>query len=241
MYNTQGIVIRQIKYGETSVICKIFTFDFGIQSYIIKGVRNSKSKNKKANILFPGAVLDLVTYGQQQASMGYLKEFNLAAESIGYDNSVVVNCIQMFAVEVLDNFLIDHQEHQDIYIFYLKWLTYLQHLPDQALANAPIYYLINVGRMAGYSMPSHQLSSQYYGLQQVQHPYNPTDFHQVNDTEVQALQQIMEATTFEQAMAVQIDNATRRHILHTYLQFIEQQMPGFKPLKCLSVLHVVLS
>ena len=42
---TRGLVLSYIKYKETSIICKIFTESFGIQSYIINGIRNSKSKN----------------------------------------------------------------------------------------------------------------------------------------------------------------------------------------------------
>jgi DNA repair protein RecO (recombination protein O) len=41
---TRGIVLRAIKYSETSVIADIFTEQFGLRSYIISGVRTSKSK-----------------------------------------------------------------------------------------------------------------------------------------------------------------------------------------------------
>ncbi len=38
LHNTKGIVLRTVKYGETSVIVTIFTELFGIQSYIVNGV-----------------------------------------------------------------------------------------------------------------------------------------------------------------------------------------------------------
>ena len=45
-YKTKGIVLNFIKFKESSIICKIFTESFGLQSYIINGVRSSnKSKN----------------------------------------------------------------------------------------------------------------------------------------------------------------------------------------------------
>lgn len=241
MYTTQGIVLKQIKYGETSVICKIFTYDYGIQSYMIKGVRNIKSKYKKANILFPGAVLDLVTYQQQREGIAYLKEYNLAAESIQYDNSVIVNCIQLFAIELLDNLLVDHQEHQDMYIYYLKWIQYLQHVPDKLLANAPLYYLIQMGRMSGYSMPTNNIHHQYYALLHDGAEINRPVIGSMTVEEVQLLEQIMQTESFEVAMQIKMSNPSRRNILNNYLQFVEHQMPGFRPLKCMSVLHMVLS
>ena len=35
---TKGIVLNYIKYGDTSIICKIYTKLFGVQSYIINGI-----------------------------------------------------------------------------------------------------------------------------------------------------------------------------------------------------------
>lgn len=46
IYSTKGIVLRTIKYGETSVIASIFTESFGVQSYIVNGVRTSGKKKQ---------------------------------------------------------------------------------------------------------------------------------------------------------------------------------------------------
>ncbi len=42
---TRGLFLSHIKYGETSIICKIFTESLGLQSFIVNGIRKSKSKN----------------------------------------------------------------------------------------------------------------------------------------------------------------------------------------------------
>ena len=55
-----GIVLNYIKYGDTSIICKIYTEQYGLQSYIINGVRNSKSKN--IGLFQPLNILDMVVY-----------------------------------------------------------------------------------------------------------------------------------------------------------------------------------
>lgn len=46
MESTKGIVLHYYKYSESSVIVKIFTEESGLQTYVLKGVRNKKSKNK---------------------------------------------------------------------------------------------------------------------------------------------------------------------------------------------------
>ena len=44
VHKTKGIVLRTVKYGETSVIVTILTELFGLQSYLVNGVRTSSGK-----------------------------------------------------------------------------------------------------------------------------------------------------------------------------------------------------
>ena len=45
-YESKAIVLNYIKHGETSIITKVFTREFGVQSFIVKGVRSKKSRKK---------------------------------------------------------------------------------------------------------------------------------------------------------------------------------------------------
>ena len=72
---TKGIVLNYIKYGDTSIICKIYTKSFGVQSYIINGIRNSKSKN--IGLYQPLNILDLVVYNKKNSGLNRIKESKL--------------------------------------------------------------------------------------------------------------------------------------------------------------------
>jgi DNA repair protein RecO (recombination protein O) len=60
---TEAIVLRSMKYGETSRILTLYTRDFGLMSVIVKGARSSKPKF--------GASLDLMSHC---ATVIYTKE-----------------------------------------------------------------------------------------------------------------------------------------------------------------------
>ena len=45
-YECRAISLLSYKYGEGSVIAKIFTEEFGLKSYSIKRSKSKKSKNK---------------------------------------------------------------------------------------------------------------------------------------------------------------------------------------------------
>ena len=59
IHKTKGIVLRAVKYGETSLVVTIFTELFGLQSYLVNGVRTpTKKGTAKANLFQPAAMLE---------------------------------------------------------------------------------------------------------------------------------------------------------------------------------------
>ena len=74
-HKSKGIVLRAIKYGETSLVVTIFTELFGLQTYMVNGVRTTKKSSAKANHFQPGAILDMVVYHSDQKPMQRIKEF----------------------------------------------------------------------------------------------------------------------------------------------------------------------
>ena len=65
----QGIVLQSIRYGDTSLIVKVFTRNYGLKSYMVKGAFNRSSKNRVA--LFQN--LNLINYiGVEKTNKGTL-------------------------------------------------------------------------------------------------------------------------------------------------------------------------
>jgi len=75
-------VLHQVNYGESSVVTKIYTELFGLQSYMINGVRSKKARIK-SNILQPLSVLDMDVYNRDNVSLVDINEE--AIENISSD------------------------------------------------------------------------------------------------------------------------------------------------------------
>jgi DNA repair protein RecO (recombination protein O) len=78
LQKTKGIVLRSVKYGETSLITTVFTEYFGIQAYMIKGVRTTKKASNRAGLLQPATLLELVVHQQPQKTLEHPREFQLS-------------------------------------------------------------------------------------------------------------------------------------------------------------------
>lgn len=241
--DTLGIVLRVTKYGDTSLICKVFTAALGIQSYIIKGVRNSKSASKNPNILFAGSVLDMIVYRYPHKTLNYVKEYHLESSFGKLNDSVIKNCVRMFCVEVLDNILTDDQEHLDIFDFYQSYLSDLQAFTDNQIANAPLYFATQIGNMAGYGIHENYSSvSCWFNVGEGRFSYHTGNTTQVlTKEESMHLFKLLQYKDIHSFMKHSITNSSRRNIMAAYLEFLSFHAPNFKEIKCLAVLNVVLS
>src|SRR6516225_7700395 len=101
-HKTKGIVLRTVKYGETSLIISIYTEIFGLQSYLVNGVRKSTSKGAgRANILQPAALLELVVYQNPLKNLQRIREFRYAEVYHHIFFDVFRNAVALFMVELL--------------------------------------------------------------------------------------------------------------------------------------------
>src|SRR6188768_954982 len=100
---TQSLVLRSIKYGETSLISTQFTRIYGIQAYMVQGVRatSAKGRSSRAGLLQPGMLLDITAYHKPQSNLQRLKEFSPTVIYCSIHEEVVKNCVALYSAELL--------------------------------------------------------------------------------------------------------------------------------------------
>ena len=118
LHKTKGIVLRTVKYGETSVIVTVFTEFFGVQSYLVNGVRTSTKKGSgKANLFQPAAILDLVVYHNELKHLNRIKEFKWGFLYQHILSDVQKNAVALFMVELLTKCLKQPEPNPDLFQF----------------------------------------------------------------------------------------------------------------------------
>ena len=76
-YKTQGLVLSYIKYQEHSIIVRIYTVAFGLQSYLVRSVRKSASKRMQIGYFYPLVPLDMIVSHRPQRGLQQLHEVRL--------------------------------------------------------------------------------------------------------------------------------------------------------------------
>src|SRR6185436_14709858 len=101
LHKTRGIVFRFTRYGETSIIVTMFTELFGLQTYIVNGVRSKSAKNKIA-LYQPLTLLDLVVYHKDNAPILRIKELQCAHPFQSLTEDVKKSTLALFLNELLN-------------------------------------------------------------------------------------------------------------------------------------------
>lgn len=76
LHKLRGIVLRTTPYSDSSVIVRIFTDHFGMQSYIINGVRKKKA-SITPTMLQPLMLVEIEAYQREQGGLQRLRELRL--------------------------------------------------------------------------------------------------------------------------------------------------------------------
>src|SRR6266581_1556883 len=101
LHKTRGIVFRFTKYGETSIIVNVFTELFGLQGYIVNGVR-SKTNRSTIALYQPLTLLDMVVYHRANANLNRLKEVKCLHPFQSLSMDMKKSAISIFINEVLN-------------------------------------------------------------------------------------------------------------------------------------------
>src|SRR5688572_5530680 len=150
-FHTKGIVLRTVKYGETSLIVTMYTELFGLQSYLINGVRTSSKKGSgKANLFQPTAILDMIVYHNELRQLHRVKEFKWGYIYQHILSDVKKNAVAVFMIELLTKCLKQPEANSDLYHFVEDVLIHLDESSGAVTANLPLFFALHLAVFFGF-------------------------------------------------------------------------------------------
>ncbi len=243
-FKTKGIVLRTVKYGETSIITTVYTELFGVQSYIVKGVRQvSKKSSGKAIYFQPAAMLDMVVYHNEMKNLNFIKEYQwgFLYEHVLFD--VVKNAVAMYVVEMLLHSLKQPEANPEL--FYLAEDTFKQLDRGNATltANLPLYFTLHLGGELGFRIQGeYSDSSPILDVLEGQFVSDkPNHSYYLDGLQAQLTSKLLSINFYSDLEQFPLNQNIRRDLLFAYQQYIALHVQEFGELKSLKVLQEVLS
>ena len=244
LHDTKGIVLRTVKYGETSVIVNIFTELFGVQSYIVNGVRTSGKKGSgKANLFQPSAFLDMVVYHSELKQLQRIKEFRWDHLYKHILSDVKKNAVALYMVELLTKCLKQPEGHTDLFHFTEDAFLYLDECSETVTANFPLYFALHLPVFFGFRINDNysgkniflDLQEGSFIQEQPSHPYF------IEDKQAAVTSQLLKTQRPEELEEIKLNHDFRRNLLYVYEKYYALHIQDFGALKTLPVLKEILA
>ena len=242
-HKTKGIALRTIKYGETSVITSVYTELFGLQSYIVKGVRQSTKKTQSKQIYFqPGAILEMEVYHNELKNLQFIKEYKWSYlyNKVLFD--VVRNAVVQFMIELFLRAVKQPEANPELFYLLEGSLLEADKGTDTITANLPLYFILHLATESGFELQgSYSKQSSVLdlkeGIYMEAEPSHPDFVSGALAASISAIQHIQFYNDLEN---IKLNRQTRRQILDALLHYISFHITDFRELKSLAVLREVL-
>lgn len=243
IHKTKGIVIRTVKYGETSVIVSIYTELFGIQSYIVNGVRiSSKKGSGRANLFQPAAMLDLVVYHNELKNIQRIKEFKWGYlyQSLFFD--VIKNSVVLYMIEILQKSLKQPEPNADLFHFIEDAFLHLDRSDEAVVANYPLFFALKLSGFYGFRFSdTYSEKKNILDLQEGEFVHErPSHQYYLENDHSYITSQLLKVMQPNELKEIRLNKETRRVLLHAYEVYYALHIQDFGTMKTLPVLQEVL-
>lgn len=240
LHKVRGIVLKTTNYSESSVIVQVLTDKFGMQSYLINGVKKPKAKIKM-NMLQSLHLLDMIVYHKANTNLQRVSEVRQTPvfKSIPYD--LIKSSIIIFLNEVLYKSIRQQSADENLFDFLFNAIAWFDETED-INPNFHLSFLLKLTRFLGFSPNERRRNDQvYFDLQEGEF-FSRVPVHanylQLDD----ALSFILLLNTpFEKIFEIKMSNVQRRFLLDKILVFYTLHTASFGEVQSHKILETLLS
>jgi DNA repair protein RecO (recombination protein O) len=245
-YKTKGIVLRTIKYGETSLIITVFTELFGVQTYLVNGIRTAKKTGAKAAMYQPAALLDMEVYHNELKAMHRIKECNWVVLYENILSDVVKNSIALYMVELLYKTLKQPEQNTDLFYFCEDALLQLDTASTAIAANFALFFTLHLAQFFGFKISSIEYNNNpekplFIDLVEGEFTYDqPTHPNFIAGENALITAELLKIIQPNELVQIKLNHTKRRELLLKYQDYYTLHIADFGQMKTLMILHEVL-
>jgi len=237
---TRGIALHSVKYSETSIIVRIYTDQFGLQSYLIKGIRSKRSKIK-AGLFQPMTLLDLVAYRKENTGLQSIKEVRIAIpyKTIPFD--IRKSSIALFLNELLFKSIREEEKNQELFDFIWNSCLQLDSITDSPVCFHLVFAMLLTRFLGIMPQLDHSNDRPIFNLVEGHFQSVIPKHPHFLDQETSCSFLSISMTPLQNVSFLVLAPLVRAKLLTGIITYYQIHLPGFKGMQSHHVLHNVLS
>ncbi|MCB0635064.1 MAG: DNA repair protein RecO [Lewinella sp.] len=232
---TRAIVLRQFKYGETSLIVELYTEQLGVRKYIISGVRSPKSRTK-ANLLQVMSMVEVVAYEREDRDLNRLKEVRPAYVFQGIPFDVRKGAVGLFMIEVVRKAIRERESNRGLFAFLWERFAGLDRTPHP-VGQYHLCFLLELTTFLGFAPAGHFTpSTPFFDLREGEFLSQPPGHNEYLTEDLAARLEQLLTIAAPDSHSVKLGREERRQLLKGILDFYYLHLEGMAAVQA----HLIL-
>jgi DNA repair protein RecO (recombination protein O) len=238
LQSTRGIVFQQLKYGETSIIVKIYTESLGLQSYMVRGVHRKSSRIRPAHLQHL-TLVDLEVNQRENKSLQHLKELRVAFPYSTIPFDVKKSAVVVFLNEILNKTIREEEANRGLFQFLESSLQFLDTMPG-SVGLFHHAFLIRLSKFLGF-YPKDNYTPEKSCFNLIEGEFTSVSGPKNNIAPAsigESLHRLLNLG-FENLGSLRLKTSERQELLEMLLDYYRHHVPGLISIKSADVLKEV--
>ncbi|NQV77009.1 MAG: DNA repair protein RecO [Lutibacter sp.] len=234
---TNAIVIKTIRYGDTSLITTCYTQNFGIKSYMLRGILKAKKAKIKAAYFQPLMQLNLSANHNNKGNLSSIRDLEVSKFYNSIYTDIKKQTIALFLAEVIYYSIREEEQNSSLYQYLETSFLWLD--THDKISNFHLLFLLNLTKFLGFYPETNDINALYFDLLEGTF----TNHFKLNTVTGENLVQFKKllGINFDVLHTVDFSSSNRQTVLSILIQYFELHLGGFKKPKSLEVLKSVFS
>ncbi len=234
--STSAVVLSKIRYKDNHIIVKLFSREYGVISFIVKG--SLKSKNKKIRFAYfqELTILNIQFNFNPNRSLQYIKDVEIKHHYASLHSDLVKTSVIMFLSELLSNIITHQKKEIELYDYIEKSLIWYDTNPV-----SPYFYLIfliQLTKYLGFFPDISDNNLQYFNLEEGIYESSKSSKYSINGANLNLFNNIL-GTKFDSNHLISLNSSEKMEILNIIITYYKLHLNNFKPLKSLGIIRSI--
>lgn len=234
LVSTQALVFTSVKYAEADLIVSCFTKDYGLKSYMLRGILKSKKGKLRTSFFLPLTQLSLDAFHKDKGTLERIQEAKVLLPYKTLHTNVVKSGMVMFLAEMLKNSIQEEEANALMYEYISDSLQWLDNHDD--IANFHILFLLNLTQFLGFYPDTSKSSLPAFNLMDGVFENEAFGGYSHEGTGVETLK-LFFGINFDALQTINATKTERLEALNLLLIYYQLHLHGFKKPKSLLVLN----
>ncbi len=236
LHSTRGIFLHKINYSESSLIIKVYTEAFGLQSYLLKGAKSKKRQNH-ANILQHLALLDMEVYHRPSANLQKVKEYKLHKPFQSIPYRIHKSTLALFINELIMKTLSGEEQAPELFAFFYNQINQLDETSNN-IATFHLHFMAEYSRLLGFfPLGNFSEATPYFDMAEgMFYKHVPGHPHYLDKDEARAFAELINPVSSDSVEMLR-SKKVRGKLLVKMIEYFRLHNPGMDEMKTLPVLQ----